>query len=79
MNLARTDFTATCGLLDTAFGRIDFLFNHDLMFWCLDGVILLGVARDLLVNRRIHPVYWIALPVLVVSQAFVIHTYRSGS
>jgi hypothetical protein len=75
----RLIFIATCGLLDAAFGRIDYLFNHDLMFWCLDGVILLGVARDLLVNRRIHPVYRIALPVLVVSQAFVIHTYRSGS
>ncbi len=75
----RLIFIATCGLLDAAFGRIDFLFNHNLMFWCVDGVILLGVARDLLVNPRIHPVYRIALPVLVVSQAFVIHTYRSGS
>jgi hypothetical protein len=75
----RLIFIATCGLLNAAFGRIDFLFNHDLTFCCLDGVILLGVARDLLVNRRIQPVYRIALPVLVVAQAFVIHTYRSGS
>lgn len=75
----RLIFIATCGLLDAAFGRIDFLFNHDLIYWCLDGVILLGIVRDLLVNRRIHPVYRIALPVLVVSQAFVIHTFRSGS
>jgi hypothetical protein len=53
----RLIFIATCALLDAAFGRIDYLFNHDLTFVCLDGVILLGVARDLLVSRRIHPVY----------------------
>jgi hypothetical protein len=75
----RLIFIATCVLLDAAFGRINYLFNHNLIFLCLDGVILLGVARDLLVNRRIHLVYRIALPVLVVSQAFVIHTFRSGS
>lgn len=72
-------FIATCGLLDAAFGRIDYIFNHDLFFWCLDGVILLGVVRDLIVNRRVHRIYLIALPVLVVCQAFVIHTYASAS
>ena len=30
---------------------------------------LLGVVRDLLVNRRIHTVYRVALPVLIVTQA----------
>jgi hypothetical protein len=72
-------FIATCGLLDAAFGRIDYIFNHDLFFWCLDGVILLGVVRDLAVNRRVHRIYLIALPVLIVCQAFVIHTYASAS
>ena len=53
----RLIFIATCGLLDAAFGRFDYIFNHSLFFWCLDAVILLGVARDLVVNRRVHKVY----------------------
>jgi hypothetical protein len=75
----RLIFIATCGLLDAAFGRIDYIFNHNLYFWCLDGVILLGVARDLVVNRRIHKVYLVSLPVLIVCQVFVVHTYASAS
>jgi hypothetical protein len=70
---------ATCGLLDAAFGRIDYLFNNSLYFLCLDAVILLGVGRDLLVNRRVHKVYLIALPVLMVSQGLVVYTLRSAS
>ena len=75
----RLIFIATCCLLDAAFGRIDYIFNHNLYFWCLDGVILLGVARDLVVNRRIHKVYLVSLPVLIVCQMFVVHTYASAS
>jgi hypothetical protein len=70
---------ATCGLLDAAFGRVDYIFTNSLYFLCVDAVILLGVARDLLVNRRVHKVYLIALPVLMVSQGFVVYTLRSGS
>ena len=70
---------ATCGLLDAAFGRVDFLFNNSLYFLCLDVVILLGVARDLAVNGRVHKVYLVALPVLMVCQGFVVYTLRSGS
>ena len=42
-------------------------------------MILLGVVRDLVVNRSIHRVYLVALPVLVVCQMFVVHTYASAS
>jgi len=72
-------FIATCGLLDAAFGRFDYIFNHGLFFWCLDGVILLGVLRDLYVKRRIHKVYLTALPVLIVAQFFVNYTWHAGS
>lgn len=75
----RLIFIATCCLLDAAFGRIDYVFSHNLYFWCLDGVILLGVVRDLVVNRRIHKVYIVALPVLIICQMFVVHTYASAS
>jgi hypothetical protein len=72
----RLIFIATCALLDAAFGRVDYLFNHSLFFLCLDAVILLGPVRDLLVNRRIHEVYRVAMPVLIVLQGFVIYMWR---
>ena len=69
-------FIGTCGLLDAAFGRFDYLFNHNLFFIAVDAVILLGVARDLLVNRRIHIVYRVALPSLVVVQVLMVYLWR---
>jgi FtsH-binding integral membrane protein len=69
-------FMATCGLLDAAFGRFDFIFDHYLFFPCLDFVILLGVIRDLMVNRRVNVVYRYALPVLIVGQAFTVYLWH---
>jgi hypothetical protein len=71
-------FIGTCGLLDAAFGRFDYLFNHSLFFLGVDAVILLGVARDLLVNRRIHIVYRVALPSLVVVQVLMVYLWRGA-
>jgi hypothetical protein len=71
-------FIGTCGLLDAAFGRFDYLFSHSLFFFAVDAVILLGVARDLLVNRRIHIVYRVALPSLVVVQALMVYLWRGA-
>lgn len=68
-------FIATCCLLDAAFGRFDFIFNNNLFFPCLDLVILLGVGRDLLVNRSIHTVYRYTLPLLFVGQALMVYLY----
>jgi hypothetical protein len=70
-------FIASCGLLDAAFARFDFIFDHGLFFFCADLVIGLGVVRDLLVNRRIHRVYLIALPALIVLQGLVTLIWRS--
>jgi hypothetical protein len=69
---------ATCGLLDAAFGRISYIFDNNLYFACLDGVILLGLLRDLLVNGRIHRVYRIALPLLIVVQGLVVYIWHTG-
>src|SRR5450631_1125187 len=75
----RLIFIATCGLLDAAFGRYDYIYNHGLFFPCLDAVILLGVLRDLYVNRRIHKTYAYALPPLMLVQAFVTYTWMGSS
>lgn len=67
----------TCCLLDAGFGRFQYIFDHNLLFWCLDGVILLGVVRDLLVDRRVHKVYLYALPLLVVGQNVAVYLWRN--
>jgi hypothetical protein len=42
-------------------------------------LILLGVARDLIVNRRIHPVYLYGLPVFVLGHVIVTYTLTHNS
>ena len=67
-------FIATCVLLSAAFGRFPYLGTHlGLPYFAEDALILLGVLRDLVVNRRVHSVYLIALPILIVCQKFVDH------
>jgi hypothetical protein len=72
----RLVFVATAGLMDAAVGRFDFVFNHNLYFVCLDLLILLGVLRDVVVDRRVHKVYLYALPALIVAQNLAIYMYR---
>jgi hypothetical protein len=72
----RLIFIATCSLLDAGFGRFDYVFNHNLYFPCLDLVILLGVGRDLLVDRRVHKVYLYALPLLILGQSLAVYMFR---
>jgi hypothetical protein len=69
---------ATCGLTGAAFGRFDLLFNNNLYYPCVDLLILLGVARDLLVDRRVHKVYLYALPLLIVGQTLAVYIFRSN-
>ncbi len=69
---------ATCCLLDAPFGRFDYLFDHSLFFLCVDVAMLLGVARDLLVDRRVHKVYLYAIPVLVIGQNLAIYLWRGA-
>jgi hypothetical protein len=72
-------FIATCVLLDAPFGRFDYIFNNNLFYVCLDMVILLGVARDLLVNRRVHAVYRYVLPILIACQCFTIYLWHGAA
>jgi hypothetical protein len=71
-------FIATCALLDAPFGRVLYIFNHALFYPLLDGVILLGVARDLIVNRNIHKVYRVALPLMILLQGITIYLWRGS-
>jgi len=72
----RLIFIATCGLMDAPVARFDYIFDHNLFFPCLDLLIVLGVARDLLVERRVHKVYRYALPLLIVGQSLAVYMWR---
>jgi hypothetical protein len=72
----RLVFIATCGLMDAAVGRFDFVFNHSLFFPCLDLLMVLGMMRDLIVDRRVHKVYLYTLPVLIVGQGLAVYLWR---
>ena len=72
----RLMFIATCGLMDASFGRFDYLFDHNLFPVCVDLLIILGVARDLLVERRVHKVYLYALPLLIIGQSLAVYMWR---
>lgn len=72
-------FLATAGLLDAAFGRYQYLFDTNLFILCVWAVMLLGVLRDLLVDKRVHRVYLVALPSLFAGYAFATYTWRAAS
>jgi hypothetical protein len=69
---------ASCGLTDAAFGRFPIL---PLAFapGGVDALILLGILRDLIVDRRIHKVYLYAFPSLLLFQIFCMQTYLHTS
>ena len=69
---------ASCGLTDAAFARFPFV---SLAFSpvCVDALIVLGILRDLIVDRRIHKVYLYAFPLLLVFQIFCMQTYFHSS
>ena len=62
---------ATCALTGAAFGRMPMMHTALAFYGGVDGLILLGALRDLAVSRRIHTVYLIAIPLLVVGQTAV--------
>ena len=64
----------SCVLTSAAFARFPFVPLH-MTYWCVDGLILLGVLRDLLVNRRVHRVYLYALPMLIITQNPAMHLF----
>lgn len=64
----RLMLVATCALTAAGFGR--FLPGY-LFYGGVDLLILLGVARDLLVNRTVHRVYLFVLPLFILGQTVV--------
>ncbi len=73
-------FIATCTMTAAAFARFPFMSIPALRFHAgVDLLILLGVARDLIKDRRIHPVYLYAVPLLLAVQVVVMTLYLTQS
>jgi hypothetical protein len=73
---------ATCALTAAAFGRLPIpphVRPAVFFYTCVDFLILLSVARDLIVERRVHRVYLGALPAFIVCQAVVVYTVSNNS
>jgi hypothetical protein len=69
---------ASCGLTDAAWAR----FPQMALAWApagVDALVLLGIVRDLIVDRRIHKVYLYAFPLLIVLHIFCMQTYLHAS
>jgi len=66
---------ATCALTAAAFGRFpEHLVPSAFFYAGVDLLIVLGAARDFIVNKTIHVVYRYALPGLILGQTFVMYT-----
>jgi hypothetical protein len=79
----RLMFIATCTLTSAAVLRL-FLttsVNEPIKWQYLgvDALILLGLARDWIVNKRIHPVYLYSFPAVLLAQLIALHLFLSGS
>jgi hypothetical protein len=67
---------ATCVLTSAAFGRFPMNFPPPAQFYFgVDALILLGVVRDLIVNRRVHKVYLYALPILFACECTTVYLF----
>lgn len=71
---------ATIALTSAGFGRMPFSFMHYGWFYAwVDGLVVLAMARDLVVIRRVHPAYLMALPLMVAVHAAALTLYLSKS
>jgi hypothetical protein len=66
---------ATCALTAAGFGRFPgWLLPHEFFYAGVDLLILLGVVRDMIVNRSVHRIYFYVLPAFIVGQTIVSYT-----
>jgi hypothetical protein len=64
----RLMFMATAVLTAAAWGRMSFLDHAEWFYAAVDLLIAIAALRDLVVERRIHRVYLVGLPVLMFGQ-----------
>lgn len=70
----RLMLVASCALTAAGFGRFPERFQPGQFFYAgVDLLIVLGMARDLIVERKVHAVYKVALPAFLLGQALVFY------
>jgi hypothetical protein len=70
----RLHLVAICVLTAAGWGRFpEWLLPPVIFYAGVDLLILLGVFRDWMVNRKVHPVYLYALPALRAGQTAVMY------
>jgi hypothetical protein len=52
------------------------MLDNNLFYPALDCLIVLGMVRDWVVDKRVHKVYLYALPALMVVQGLAIYAWR---
>lgn len=68
----RLMLVATCALTAAGFGRFpESILPSHFFYAGVDVLILLGIARDLIVNRTVHRVYLVVLPLFILGQTIV--------
>ena len=67
-NHRRLVFLASCQLMQAAFVRFHYLGAHDLFYPAVDVLIVAGIVRDLVVDRRVNKVYRYGFPAIIVLQ-----------
>jgi hypothetical protein len=76
----RLMFIATCTLMSAAIGRlIPASLPVEWIYVGVDVLILLGLGRDWIVDKRIHPVYLYGLPAALLGQLIALYLDLSGS
>ncbi|MFT4114706.1 hypothetical protein [Silvibacterium sp.] len=66
---------ASCALTSAAFAWFPaYILPPGWFYAGVDSLLLLGVARDLIVDRHIHSVYRYTLPAFILGQAIVVYT-----
>jgi hypothetical protein len=72
----RLVFMASCQLMQAAFVRFHYIGFHDLFYPALDVLIVAGMLRDLVVDRRVGKVYLYVFPAMIALQAFASYLER---
>jgi len=71
---------ATCALTSAAIGRlIPQSWPDEWIYVGVDALIFLSVGRDLVVTKRLHPVYRYGIPALLFGQTITMYLDLSGS
>lgn len=65
----RLVFIASCQLMQATFVRFQYIGQHDLYYPALDLLIVAGILRDVIVDRRVNKIYLWVFPAMILLQS----------